>query len=134
MINAANGGTQVGLIRPEIFRGIGKYRIEIDLTVLAKGSGVSFWFHDSEPGTTSKRILYTLPDSVTNGTSNKIVIEVTTSNYSVKYTVKDGNGNTLQSNPTVYSIACSPTESFFALYLTQGAQVFVGGLQVTKIS
>ncbi len=132
VIDATKSGTQIGMIRPENFRGIGKYKIEMDLTILAKGEGVYYWLHDGEPGTSGNRLLPMISSYIGEGVTTKVVIEVTVnSSTSVTYVIKDGNGNVLKKSAT--SNTCS-SESFFAIYMAKGSQAFIGSLQVTKVN
>ncbi len=132
VIDATKSGTQIGMLRPELFRNIGKYKIEMDLTILAKSTGVYFWFHDGEPGTSGNRLMPQISYYIGEGITTKVVIDVTVnSSTSVTYTITDGNGNDLKKTATLNN--CS-SESFFALYLTSGSQVFIGSLQVTKVN
>ncbi len=105
--------TQIGIIRPELLRGVSKFTIDFELTIENYGSGVSIWYNDPHPVDHAGRALYKLP-SATGDVRITLEVDNTTGTYKVYQ-----NGTLLTSGTNSVK-----TEGFLSLYL-QSATVVV---------
>ncbi len=105
--------TQIGIIRPELLRGVKTFTVDFELTIDNYGSGVSIWYNDPHPVDQKGSALYTIPSATGNV---RITLEV--NNETGTYKVYK-NGTLLTSGTNTVT-----TDGFLSLYL-QSATVVV---------
>ena len=104
--------TQIGIIRPELLRGVSRFTIDFELTIENYASGVSIWYNDPHPVDHKGRALYTLPNMTGDV---RITLEV--DNVAGTYKVYQ-NGTLLTSGTNSVK-----TDGFLSLYLQSSTVV-----------